>query len=115
MGAARELQVLYTHIGMPRVNSRLTSSVLIKAFNGVLLLNMLCTWWALVLGGLWEKAVKSLKCHFQHITGDISLILKDLAMILHQVEACLNSRPLIHLPQPEDGMELLTPAHFLIG
>ena len=66
-------------------------------------------------GGLWEAAVKSLKRHFRRIVGDVRLTFEELATILAQVEACLNSRPLTPLPQPEDGIEVLTPGHFLIG
>ena len=37
-------------------------------------------------------------------------------MVLAQIEACLNSRPLVPLNEPdEDGIEALTPGHFLIG
>ena len=33
-----------------------------------------------------------------------------------QVEACLNSKPLVALNSPgDDGIETLTPGHFLIG
>ena len=32
-----------------------------------------------------------------------------------QIEACLNSRPLIPLPNDDDGIEALTPGHFLVG
>ena len=35
-------------------------------------------------------------------------------MILAQVEACLNSRPLTPSPQLEDGIEVLTTGHILI-
>ena len=35
--------------------------------------------------------------------------------VLTQVEACLNSRPLIPLECDEDGIEALSPGHFLIG
>ena len=35
--------------------------------------------------------------------------------MLSQVEACLNSRPLTPLPDSDDGIEVLTPGHFLIG
>ena len=62
-----------------------------------------------------EAAVKSLKRHFWRIAGDIRLTFEELATILARVEACVNSRPLTPLLQPEDGIEVLTPGHFLIG
>ena len=65
-------------------------------------------------GRLWEVAVKSLKHHFQRIVGNVCLTFEELATIQAQVEAWLNSRPLMPLPQPEDGIEILTPGHFLI-
>ena len=34
---------------------------------------------------------------------------------LAQIEACLNSRPMTPMPNPEEGIEALTPGHFLIG
>ena len=59
--------------------------------------------------------MKSLKRHFWRIVGDVRLTCKELATILAQVETCLNFRPLTPLPQPEDGIKVLTPGHFLIG
>ena len=59
--------------------------------------------------GLWESAEKSMKYHLKRITAK---------RILHsstEVEACLNSRPLVSIPCDSDGVEMLTPAHFLIG
>jgi hypothetical protein len=35
--------------------------------------------------------------------------------VLTQIEACLNSRPLVSLPPDDDGVDALTPGHFLIG
>ena len=66
-------------------------------------------------GGLWESAVKSMKTHLRRITGDARLTFEELSTILTQVEACLNSRPLTPLPCEGDGIEALTPGHFLIG
>ena len=66
-------------------------------------------------GGLWEVVVKSLKCHFRRIIGEVRLTFEELAKIVAQVEACLNSRPLTSLPQLEDGIEVVSPGHFLIG
>ena len=67
-------------------------------------------------GGLWEAAVKSTKKHLRRIVGDVKLTFEELATVLTQVEACLNSRPLAPLNTPDvDGVEVLTPGHFLIG
>ena len=35
--------------------------------------------------------------------------------MLTQIEACLNSRPLTPMTPDDDGVEALTPGHFLIG
>ena len=66
-------------------------------------------------GGLWEAAVKTFKHHFRRIVGGVRLTFEELTTTLAQIEACLNSRPLVPLPAPEQGMEALTPGHFLIG
>ncbi len=66
-------------------------------------------------GGLWESAVRSLKTHLRRVLGDAKLTFEELATVLTQVEACLNSRPLVLLPIEGDGIEALTPGHFLIG
>ena len=48
--------------------------------------------------------------------GDVKFTYEELTTILTQVEACLNSRPLIPINSPDDdGIEVLTPGHFLIG
>ena len=65
-------------------------------------------------GGLWESAVRSMKTHLRRIVGDVKLTFEELSMVLAQIESCLNSRPLIPDPN-EDGIEPLTPGHFLIG
>ena len=66
-------------------------------------------------GGLWEAAVKSMKKHLKHAVGSMKLTFEELTTILTQVEACLNSRPLVSLPSDDDGIGALTPGHFLIG
>ena len=67
-------------------------------------------------GGLWEAAVKSTKIHLCRIVGEVRLTFEELSTVLAQIEACLNSRPLVPLNTPdEDGIEALTPGHFLIG
>jgi len=66
-------------------------------------------------GGLWEAAVKSMKSHLKRVTTNVKLTFEEFTTILTQIEACLNSRPLVPLPGDDDGIEALTPAHFLIG
>ena len=67
-------------------------------------------------GGLWEAAVKSFKTHLTRVIGNSKLNFEEMTTVLTQVEACLNSRPLGTLPHnDDDGIEVLTPGHFLIG
>ncbi len=65
-------------------------------------------------GGLWEAAVKSTKTHLKRIMGSIKFTFEELTTVLAQV--CLNSRPLESTSTPDDdGIEVLTPGHFLNG
>lgn len=66
-------------------------------------------------GGLWESAVRSFKTHLRRIVGNAKLTFEEMCIVLTQVEACLNSRPLVPLSNDEDGIQALTPGHFLIG
>ena len=67
-------------------------------------------------GGLWEAAVKSAKFHLKRVIGKQVVSFEEMLTITCQVEACLNSRPLgvQHCQNPE-GIEPLTPGHFLTG
>lgn len=50
------------------------------------------------------------------MVGDTKLNFEEMTTILTQIEACLNSRPLGSVPHnDDDGIEMLTPGHFLIG
>ena len=67
-------------------------------------------------GGIWEAAVKSMKAHLRKIVGNVKHTFEEISTILPQIESCLNSRPLTTLPtNDDDGVEVLTPGHFLIG
>ena len=66
-------------------------------------------------GGIWEAAVKSLKTHLKRVTNNVKFTFEELITILSQIEACLNSRPLVLITCDDDGIEALTPGHFLIG
>ena len=67
-------------------------------------------------GGIWESAVKSVKNHLKRIMSPVKLTFEEFSTIITQVEACLNSRPLVPInSSDDDGIEVLTPGHFLIG
>ena len=65
-------------------------------------------------GGLWESAVRSMKKHLRRLMGTLLLTFEELTTITCQIEACLNSRPLIPMTSHNsDGVATLTPGHFL--
>ncbi|XP_061724297.1 uncharacterized protein LOC133530805 [Cydia pomonella] len=64
-------------------------------------------------GGLWEAGVQSAKRHLARVNKDTKLTYEELATLLTQVEACLNSRPLCEIDSTT-GVPL-TPGHFLVG
>ncbi len=67
-------------------------------------------------GGLWEAAVKSAKYHLKRAIGAQKLDYEEFSTALCQVESCMNSRPLLPIDShSDDGIEVLTPGHFLIG
>lgn len=66
-------------------------------------------------GGIWEAGVKSVKFHLRRALGDRSYTANQFYTILTQVEACLNSRPLVPVSQDLADPQPLTPGHFLIG
>ncbi|RYE22780.1 MAG: hypothetical protein EOP45_07755 [Sphingobacteriaceae bacterium] len=67
------------------------------------------------MGGLHEAAVKSTKHHLRRVIGAQQLTYEELATLLTQVEACLNSRPILALTEDANDSLALTPGHFLIG
>jgi len=66
-------------------------------------------------GGLWESAVKTVKTHLVRVVKDTRLNLEELQTLLCQIEACVNSRPMIPLNSDPCEPNALTPAHFLVG
>ena len=56
-----------------------------------------------------------MKTHLRRIVSGVKLTFEELTTMLAQIEACLNSRPLVALTSDNDGVEALTPGHFLIG
>lgn len=66
-------------------------------------------------GGIWEAAVKSMKYHLRRVMGPQKYSYEGISTLLTSIEACLNSRPICALSDDPSDMQMLTPAHFLIG
>ncbi|XP_058456787.1 uncharacterized protein LOC131434155 [Malaya genurostris] len=66
-------------------------------------------------GGLWEAAVKVAKRQLYRQLGNSKLSFEDMATILTQIEASMNSRPIVPLSEDPNDVAAITPAHFLIG
>ncbi|GFY56263.1 reverse transcriptase domain-containing protein [Trichonephila inaurata madagascariensis] len=65
-------------------------------------------------GGLWESAIKSAKQLLIKATNSV-LNFEECSILLIQIEACLNSRPITELSPDTSDFNALTPAHFLVG
>jgi len=58
-------------------------------------------------GGLWEAGVKSTKYHIRGFIGDSLLNFEELYRMLSQIEAVINSRPIMAVSDDTDNLEAL--------
>ena len=68
-------------------------------------------WW----GGFYERLVGVVKSSLKKSVGRGNYHRVELETILHEVEACVNSRPLTFVGDEIQTSRPLTPSHFLIG
>jgi hypothetical protein len=64
------------------------------------------------MGDKWQTAVKSVKHHLRGTIADTVLTYEDFSILLPQVKAILNSRPLSALSGDPEDISVLTPGHF---
>ena len=69
------------------------------------------SWW----GGFYEIMVKLTKRSLKRSLGKKCVSKVELETILSEVEACVNSRPLLYVPTHSDDYQVLSPCHFLLG
>ncbi|XP_036140825.1 uncharacterized protein LOC118644954 [Monomorium pharaonis] len=110
VGASRELkelrQVVFKELQQKTVLDFLAQEEIRWHFNPPL---------APHFGGIWEAAVKAMKTHLKRIAGNALLNYDEMETLLTQIEAVLNSRPIVPLSADPNDNASLTPAHFLIG
>ena len=107
VGAARELRDMLAHLdtGHDIIHSTLLKDGIEWRFNPPA---------APHFGGLWEAAVKSTKYHLRRVVGEQHFTYEEMTTLLHQIEACLNSRPLQSMSDDPGDLNPLTTGHFLI-
>uniref|UniRef100_A0A8D8T1R1 Integrase catalytic domain-containing protein n=1 Tax=Cacopsylla melanoneura TaxID=428564 RepID=A0A8D8T1R1_9HEMI len=108
-GAARHLSETHQFLAssQPQIESHLLAHQIAWIFNPPSAPNF---------GGLWEAGVKSVKKHLKHVLHNQSFNYEEFQTILISCEAICNSRPLCAIGvNPNDGVDILTPGHFLTG
>ena len=110
VGARNELQDLYQFLADDNTNNIIHQHLLKDRVNWTHIPER-----APHFGGLWESAVRSMKKHLRRLMGSLLLTFEEMTTITCQVEACLNSRPLIPMTSHnQDGLSTLTASHFLL-
>ena len=66
-------------------------------------------------GGIWEAGVKLAKTHLKKIIGKNALTFEEFTTLLTEIEAMLNSRPMMEYSTDPEDLRVLTPAMLLTG
>ena len=111
VGAKNELNRLYKFLRQEETDTAI-QHYLLKHHN--------VTWHSIPqrathFGGLWESAVKSMKKHLKRVMGPTLLNFEEMTTATCQVEACMNSRPILPITSHSQyGLMTLTTSHFLL-
>ena len=66
-------------------------------------------------GGVWERIVGITKNTLKKVTGNTILSLTELDVIVSQIEAKINDRPLTYITDDRNDAIPLTPSHLILG
>ena len=66
-------------------------------------------------GGFWEQLIGLMKVSLKKILGHTFTTLPDHQMLIVEIEAIFNDRPLTILLSDDTDPELLTPSYFICG
>lgn len=108
IGAERELRKLVKqNIDFNEVATKIVSPAVKWSFNPPTAAHM---------GGCWERLIRSIKSALKvMLPPDYTPSPEILASALIEVEAIINSRPLVYISLEDGNQEALTPQHFLLG
>ncbi|XP_058816771.1 uncharacterized protein LOC131680064 [Topomyia yanbarensis] len=67
------------------------------------------------LGGVWEAGIKSTKRHIKRVVGDGRFTYDEWNTLVAQIEAILNSKPLVPQSADPNDLKAITLGHILIG
>lgn len=109
-GACNKLREIYTFLKSPENKVKISDYLNSNQISWKFIPARSPHW-----GGIWEAGVKIAKYHLIRVIGDSTLTYEQLATVLAEVEAIMNSRPLCKLSNDPSDLSPLTPGHFLIG
>ncbi|XP_026464695.1 uncharacterized protein LOC113367289 [Ctenocephalides felis] len=110
VGASNELDRLYKYF-----KNNINKKELIESVSTIGITWKFIPSHAPHFGGLWERNIRTMKHYLNRVIGSTCLIYEDYLTFLNQVEAIMNSRPIIPLNDDSTDSVFLTPSHFLIG
>ena len=108
VGAERELREALEDLDQEKITNELTARGVRWIFNPPA-----APWF----GGAWEALVKSVKRAMKVVLGDVLMVDEVFLTVIAEVEAMVNSRPLVYGGSSDSPTDLsvITPNHFLHG
>jgi len=104
------------------ISKRIIFSIVAAVFDRSGLISPVFVAYKMFLQQLWlhkldwdDQLPSELLNHWKRIVGEALLTFEEFRTLITQVEACLNSRPLIALSHEPNDPSYLSPGHILIG